>query len=582
LFYCMFIRRLKIKKSGKSHYYWALVESYRTDRGVRQRIVGYIGDVSGSKARRIKQSVERCDSFQQDFFSEEELPEHVEIEARKTRTERQREFGGVWLGNKLFEKLGLAAYFTERYPKGREEVEWPSVIKVLVLSRFYQPSSELHIAEHVYEDSALEDLLGIPAEKIYDNRLYRGLDKLLPCKDELQRHLKERLGSLFAIKYDLFLYDVTSTYFEGEHEGSDLCKRGYSRDNRPDCKQVCIALVVTKEGLPLGYEVFAGNRHDSATVNEIVTKMELLYGISDRIWVMDRGMVSDENLGLLRQNGRRYIIGTPKASLKRFEQHLLGTDWQVVRQGVAVKICPSPDTTDEVFIICKSNDRASKEQSMHDRFIRRIDEGLEKLGHTCEQTKDKNITGMIERRLGRLLAKNSRGATFYAVRVRYDADAKKTVLSVEKNDTAAHWARKTEGHYLLRTNIIDWEPQRLWEAYINLTDAEEAFRIHKSDLHLRPIWHQTDDRIKAHIFVCFLSFVLWKSFGLMCKQAGLGDEPRRVYNEIKKICIVDVVLTTSEGNELKIRTVPRPDRPLQVLLHRLGLSLPERLTKRIL
>ena len=578
----MYLRRINKRKSGKDHYYWALVESYRTERGVRQRIVGYIGDVKKSKARQIQQSVERCDSYQQDFLSEEELPEHIEITARKTRTERQREFGGVWLGNKPFDTLGLDAFFTERYPSGREDIGWPSIIKVLVLSRFYQPSSELHIAEHLYEHSALEDLLGIPAEKIYENRLYRCLDKLLPCKDELQRHLKERLGSLFAIKYDLFLYDVTSTYFEGEHEGSTLCKRGYSRDNRPDCKQVCIALVVTKEGLPLGYEVFAGNKHDSTTVDDIVTKMELLYGAADRIWVMDRGMVSDKNLGLLRENGRRYIIGTPKACLKQVEQHLLGTDWQVVREGVSVKICPSPDTTDEVFILCKSRDRASKEQSMHDRFIRRIDEGLKKLSLTCEQTNGKDITGIIERRVGRLLAKNSRGAAFYAITVRYDADTEKTILTVEKNDTVTHLARQTEGHYLLRTNIIDWEPQRLWEAYINLTDAEEAFRIHKSDLHLRPIWHQTDDRIKAHIFVCFLSFVLWKTLGLMCKQAGLGDEPRRVYNEIKKICMVDVVLTTSEGKELKIRTVPRPDKPLQVLLHRLRLALPERLTKRIL
>jgi len=578
----MYLRRINKKKSGKDHYYWALVESYRTERGVRQRIVGYIGDVKKSKARQIQESVERCDSYQQDFLSEEGLPDQAEIAVKKTRTERQREFGGVWLGNKLFDKLGLDTFFTERYPAGREDIGWPSIIKVLVLSRFYQPSSELHIAEHLYEHSALEDLLGIPAEKIYENRLYRCLDKLLLCKDDLQRHLKERLGSLFTIKYDLFLYDVTSTYFEGEHEGSELCKRGYSRDSRPDCKQVCIALVVTKEGLPLGYEVFAGNKHDSTTVDEIVSKMELLYGMADRIWVMDRGMVSDKNLGLLRQNGRRYIIGTPKSCLKQVEQHLLGTDWQVVREGISVKICPSPDTTGEVFILCKSRDRASKEQSMHDRFIRRIDEGLKKLQSTCEQTKGRDITGIIERRVGRLLTKNSRGAAFYAITVRYDASIKKTILTVEKNDTATHWARQTEGHYLLRTNIIDWEPQRLWEAYINLTDAEEAFRIHKSDLHLRPIWHQTDDRIKAHIFVCFLSFVLWKALGLMCKQAGLGDEPRRVYNEIKKICMVDVVLTTSDGNELKIRTVPRPDKPLQVLLHRLGLALPERLTKRIL
>jgi hypothetical protein len=415
----MFIRRIKIKKSGKNHYYWALVESYRTERGVRQRIVGYIGDVTGRKAKQYKQAVERCDSYQQDFFSPEELPEHSTIETRKTRTERQRQFGGVWLGNKLFEKLGLDAYFSSQIERGFEEVDWPSVIKVLVLSRFCRPSSELYIAEHFYEQAAFEDFLGIPASKIYDNRLYRGLDKLLPHKEGLERYLKERLGSLFGISYDLFLYDVTSTYFEGEMAGSALAKRGYSRDSRPDCKQVCIALVVTKEGLPLGYEVFAGNRHDSTTVEEIVEKMERLYGAADRIWVMDRGMVSDKNLGMLKQNGRRYIIGTTKASLKRFEQHLTETsDWQVVREGVEAKICPSPEGSDEIFILCRSKERALKESAMHERFIRRIEKGIEKLHHACERTNGKDITKTIERRIGRLLEQNSRGAAFFTLSTR--------------------------------------------------------------------------------------------------------------------------------------------------------------------
>ena len=579
----MFLRRINKRKNGKNHYYWALVESYRTEQGVRQRIVGYIGDVTGKKAKQYKQAIERCDSYQQDFLSPEELPEHCTIETRKTRTERQRQFGGVWLGNKLFETLGLDEYFSSRITPTWEEVDWPSVIKILILSRFCRPSSESYIAEHFYEQAAFEDFLGIPAAKIYDNRLYRGLDKLLPHKDGLQCHLKERLGTLFGITYDLFLYDVTSTYFEGEMSGSELAQRGYSRDSRPDCKQVCIALVVTKEGLPLGYEVFAGNRHDSTTVAEVVEKMERLYGKADRIWVMDRGMVSDANLDTLRQEGRRYIIGTPKATLKRFEQRLTeASDWQVVREGVEVKICPSPERTDEVFILCKSKERAHKEQAMHDRFIRRIEKGVEKLRAACERSNGKDITKTIERRIGRLFEQNSRGAAFFTVSTQYDTAAHRTVLAVQKKDSDTEWLRQAEGHYLLRTNITDWEPQRLWEAYINLTDAEEAFRIHKSDLHLRPIWHHDDDRIQAHIFVCFLAFALWKSFGLMCKKAGLGDEPRRVYEEIKKICMVDVVLTTTDGKELKIRTVPRPDRPLQQLLQHLGLRLPERLTKRVL
>jgi transposase len=318
-------------------------------------------------------------------------------------------------------------------------------------------------------------------------------------------------------------------------------------------------------------------------VEEIVGKMEALYGKADRIWVMDRGMVSEGNLERLRKDGRRYIIGTPKASLKQVEQHLLEkSDWQVVHAGVEVKLCALADADNEVFILCRSKDRALKEQAIHDRFVGRIEKGLEKLKRTCEQRQGKNITQLIERRVGRLLQSNSRSAGLFDIRVAYDATAGRTDILVEKNDDASQWLRLTEGHYLLRTNIADWKPEHLWQAYIHLTDAEEAFRIHKSDLHLRPLWHQKDERIKAHIFVCFLSFVLWKTIGLMCKQAGLGDEPRRVFEEIKKISMVDVVLTTTEGQELKIRTVARPDKPLQVLLHRLGLQLPERLTKRIL
>jgi transposase len=340
--------------------------------------------------------------------------------------------------------------------------------------------------------------------------------------------------------------------------------------------------VVTKEGLPLGYEIFAGNTHDSTTVKEIVETMEGHYGVAERIWVMDRGMVSEENIEKLGQDGRRYIIGTPKNALQKMEQHLLVGDWQKVHEGVEVKLCPNPDNEKEVFILCKSRDRALKEKSMHDRFVKRIEEGVKKLQAACEKHAGKDITKKIERRVGRLLQQNSRAAAFFEIRTTYDAQSRQTSLIVEKHDEASHWKRMTEGHYLLRSNITDWQPQQLWQAYIHLTDAEEAFKIHKSDLHLRPIWHQKDDRIKAHVLVCFMAFVLWKTFGLMCKNGGLGDEPRRVFNELKRICMVDVVLTTVEGNELKIRTVPRPEKPLQILLYHLKLNLPERLTKRVL
>lgn len=573
----MFLRRQNVRKNGKIHSYWVLVESYRTEKGVRQRTVGHIGNISKKRAKELELSVERCDSWQTNFLSPEELPEKLEIEPKKTRTERQREFGGVWLGNKLFEKLGLNDFFKEQGCS-----DWLTIFKILTISRFYHPSSELHIAEHLYEHSAMEDFFGIPAAKIYDNRLYRGLDRLLIHKQALQEHLKQTLGSIFEIKYDLFLYDVTSTYFEGEHAGSRLCQRGYSRDSRPDCKQICIALVVTREGLPLGYEIFSGNTHDSTTVEDIVHTMENSYGTAKRIWVMDRGMVSEKNLEMLNSGSRRYIIGAPKSTLQRFEQYLLDKDWQVVHDGVEVKLCHSPENTHEVFILCKSRDRAQKEKAMHDRFVKRIEAGIEKLQQSCEKASGKDISAKIERRIGRLMQQNSRGASFFTIRTRFDHKSAKTLIDVHKDDDLSHWKRMTEGHYLLRSNITDWSPKQLWEAYIHLTDAEEAFKINKSDLHIRPVWHQKDDRIKAHVLVCFIAFVLWKTFGLMCKRAGLGDEPRRVFNELKKISMVDVVLTTTDGRELKIRTVPRPEKPLQTLLHHLKLNLPERLTKRVL
>jgi transposase len=571
----MFIRRHRIRKNGKIHDYWALVESYRTEKGVRQRIVGYIGDITRKQAKSFELSAERCESYQTDFLSPEELPDRADVELKKTRTERQRDFGGVWLGNKLFEMLGLDEFF-----KHRGCSDWLQIFKILTISRFYHPSSELYIAEHLYQQSAMEDLFGIPVGQIYENRLYRGLDRLLTHKQALQEHLKSRLGELFAIKYDLFLYDVTSTYFEGEHAGSDLCQRGYSRDNRPDCKQICIALVVTREGLPLGYEIFAGNTHDSTTVQEIVESMEKSYGMADRIWVMDRGMVSEKNIELLNSSGRRYIIGTPKSSLHYFEKYLLDKDWQLVHDGVEIKLCRNPDHENEVFILCKSRDRAQKEKSMHDRFEKRIEAGIAKLKQYCEQHPGKDTTKMVERRVGRLLQQNSRSASFFSISTEYNRETMITEIHVKKDDDASHWKRRTEGHYLLRTNITDWDPKQLWEAYIHLTDAEEAFKINKSDLHIRPVWHQKDDRIKAHVFVCFIAFVLWKTFGQMCKKASLGDEPRRVFNELKRICMVDVVLTNSEGKELKIRTVVRPEKPVQTLLYHLKLKLPERLTKR--
>jgi len=440
----------------------------------------------------------------------------------------------------------------------------------LVLMRLCDPSSELRIAEHLYERSSLGDLLGIPQDKVNDDRLYRALDQLLPQKAEIEKHLKERLGTLFHLEYDLLLYDVTSTYFEGQCDSNDLAQRGYSRDHRPDCKQVCIALVVSREGMPLGYEVFAGDRTDVTTVEEIVEKIEGLYGAAGRIWVMDRGMTSEENLEYLRSGGRRYIVGTPKGQLKRFEQQLLLEDWQQVREGVEVKLCPSPDG-EEAFILCRSATRAVKEKQIHERFEKRIEQGLEKLVESCRKRRQK--VGRVERRVGRLLEANSRAAGLFQIDVVAEKDGRAAVIW-EKLEERRAWAELSEGCYLLRSNITGWEAEQLWQAYIQLTEAEAAFRIQKGDLRIRPIWHQKEERVRAHILVCFLAYVLSKTLGQTCKRAGLGSEPRKVIDEIAQIKAVDVALPTKQGTVIRRRCIAQPTNPQAVLLQMLGLHLP--------
>jgi transposase len=405
---------------------------------------------------------------------------------------------------------------------------------------------------------------------VNDDRLYRALDQLLPHKATLEKHLKTRLGELFQLEYDLLLYDVTSTYFEGQAEGNSEAKRGYSRDHRPDCKQVNIALVVSRQGLPLGYEIFEGNRHDSTTVEEIVAAMEKQYGKADRIWVMDRGMASEDNLEFLKQEGRRYILGTAKGMLKKFEQDLLAKEWRVVHEGLEVRLCPAPDGK-EVFIVCRSAERREKEKAMHQRFEERIEEGLKKIANSCEKKRQTPIK--IAERVGRLLGQNTRAAKLFEVSVTQD-EAGGAQLKWSKVEAWRNWARLSEGCYLLRSNVVNWTGEELWRAYVQLTEAESAFRIQKSDLALRPIWHQKKERVHAHILVCFLTYVVWKTLAQMCRQAGLGDEPRKVFEQLHQIQIVDVVLPTRSGVEIRKRCISHPTEHQAILLQRLGLQLP--------
>jgi transposase len=428
--------------------------------------------------------------------------------------------------------------------------------------------------------------LDVPSDKVHTDRLYAGMDQALRHKDAIETHLRGRVGELFAPNQELLIYDVTSTYFEGQCKSNPMAKRGHSRDHRPDCLQVCIGLVVTEDGLPLGYEVFDGNRHDSKTLQTIVDAMERKYGRNRRIWVLDRGIVSEENLQMLRARDGRYIVGTPKATLRRFEQYLLEQDWTEVQPGVEVKRVAG-DSEQEIFVLARSRDRRAKEQAMHAKFVRRVEEGLQSLQKAIAAGRLKKEAD-AQRRLGRLLQKNSRAAKAFQVKIEALAAAEGKAhprITWAKDPEWTRYADLSEGCYLLRTNVTDLEPAALWKQYIQLTEAEWAFRISKDELRLRPIWHQKKDRVLAHILVCFLAYVMWKTLAQWMRQSGLGDAPRSLLDEFAKIRSGDVVLPTrssigENGRVVRLRCVTEPDAAQKMLLQRLGLNLPRRLRQR--
>ena len=568
----MYLRKCRKTHAGVEYVYWQLVESQRSPRGPRQRVVAYLGDMDEALRLGIAEAAAGKDGVRQDrLLSDSVTPQWVEVDVARLRVERVLDFGAYWLGLQLLERLGLGQLLDTLLGTGREEIPRSLMAMVLVLMRLVDPSSELRIAQDLFERSALGDLLGIAPRKINDDRLYRALDQVLPHKQGLEKHLKERLGQLFDLKYDLLLYDLTSTYFEGECAANEQARFGYSRDKRSDCKQVLIGLVVSREGIPLGYEQFAGNRADASTVQEMVEKIEAQYGQAERVWVLDRGMVSEKIVQFLRSGGRRYLVGTPRGQLRQFQEELSSQEgWQVIGAGLAAKLIEG-EGGEESFILCRSEARGAKEQGMQERFAERIEEGLRKMAAGCRGKKLRPAA--VERRVGALLAANSRAKGLFRVEVGRREDGGATI-EWAKLDQPARWAELKAGCYLLRTNAGGGAVGELWHNYIQLTEAEAAFRIQKSDLGIRPIWHQKEERVAAHILVCFLAYVLWKTLGQLCQVAGLGQEPRKVLDELGAIKLVDVVLPTRGGVELRRRCVSRPTKAQAILLDRLRLRLP--------
>lgn len=590
----MYLRRNRSRVRGETYEYWTLVESVRTAHGPRQHTVATLGKLPGLDEscrtgwEQIEQLLEGTPRATQlplgagaaPAGSAVPLPEWRAVNVRAVRVERVREFGDVYLALALWRRLGLHRLLRELIADGREAVPWELVSCVLSIARFCAQRSELGVAERWYQRTALEDLLGVSWEQINDDRLYRGLDVLHAHKDKLCQHLLARYQSWFGVRFEFLIYDVTSTFFEGLAAGNANAARGYSRDHRPDCQQVCIGLVVSPEGLPLAYEVFAGNRTDVTTVEEIVTVMETKYGQAERIWVLDRGMVSEDNIEFLRARHAQYVVGTPKAQLRPFEAALLeNRDWHTVREDVEVKLLPHPDGQgQEQFILCRSLARREKEKAMLARQEQRlfaklveIDAGLRKRPHAA--------VAAVERRVGRWLGRYPAADKLFEVSVQQNEAGQACGLVLSCLLDRSQWARQAHGAYLLRTNCLESDPAKLWHWYLQLQQAEGAFRTAKSDLWLRPVFHHKTQRVEAHILVCFLALALWRTLEMWMKSKGLGTCARQLVGEMATIKSMDIVLPVRRGEqetELRLRTVAKPDRLVAELLQRLDLHLPLR------
>ena len=581
----MFLRRHERCKDGKDHTYWSLVETVRTPDGPRQRTLCYLGELNDSTQARWLKTIEvfntQGESHQLKLFlSDVEPPEGDAAVARvrldKVRLERSRRFGDCFLGLELWNRLELDRFWEPLLdgPESTADVPWSRIAALLAINRLCAPGSELAMEERWYPSTALDDLLGIAANKVNDTRLYRCLDRLLPHKTKLERHLTARYGELFRAEFDVLLYDLTSSYVEGAGEKDPMMQRGYSRDHRPDCKQVVIALIVNGEGFPLSYETFDGNRSDVTTVEAVLRMVERKYGKARRVWVFDRGVVSEENLEALRRRGGHYLVGTPRSKLKQFEKALLEGGWKQVRPEVEVKLVPTPGG-EETYLLCRSTARQAKEQAIHSCFSTRLEKALGALQKRVaeSQLKDRN---KIERRLGKIQARHPQVADLYQA----DVIEKEGALSLQWQALAGRqaWQRAREGAYLLRSNLPPEEPQNLWKDYIQLIEAEAAFRTLKSELAIRPIFHQLERRAKAHILVAFLGYALWVTLKYLLIGKSSTLSPAKALALLGTLVSADIVLPTTDGREIRLRRVTTPSAEQKQLLDLLGITVPNRLS----
>jgi transposase len=577
----MFLRQHQRVKDGKDHAYWSLVETVRTADGPRQRTVCYLGELNSSAQGRWLKTIavfneqgerRQLKLFPAEVGPPEDDPNVVRVMLDQVRLERAREFGNCFLGLELWQRLELDQLFAELLDGDRAEVPWSRVAAVLAISRLCAPGSELAVEQRWYPRTALDDLLGIDEGKINDTRLYRCLDRILPHKTRLERHLKQKYGELFAAEFDVLLYDLTSSYVEGQAERNPMLRRGYSRDHRPDCKQVVIALIVNSEGFPISYETFDGNRAEVTTLEVVLRMVERKYGQARRVWVFDRGLISEANLAALRKRNGHYLVATARSQLQKFEQELLAPNWEEVRGEVEVKQVAIPGG-EETYILCRSKARREKEKAIRSLFSTRMERALGKLEKRVAAGRLKS-RDKIERAVGRIQARYAAVKDLYRIAVDDEDDEARVQWEVIESRRA--WRQAREGAYLLRTNLTGESPEELWAKYMQLTEVEAAFRALKSEVSIRPLFHQLERRVKAHILVAFLGYALWVTLKHLLRRRGLEQSPGQAMALLSTLQSADIVLPTTDGRQIRLRRITTPVPQQRELLRKLGMPLPER------
>jgi hypothetical protein len=573
----MFLRSNSRKKNGKTHVYWNIVENKRLDDGrVVQRQVLYLGEINSSQMDAWRRAIEVVDESTGEARTLALFPEDrgvaatdadmVQVRLSEMRLCRPRQWGACWLAGQLWRALELDRFWTERLPRSRKGTRWDLVLQVLTSYRLIAPGSEWKLHRDWFGKSAMADLLGADFSLAESHKLYACHDRLLAYKEELFSHLVARWRDLFNASFDVLLYDLTSTYFEIDAAAmpeGDKRRHGYSRDKRPDCPQVVIALVVTPDGLPLAYEVMAGNTSDNKTLRSFLAKIERQYGKARRIWVMDRGIPTEEVLAEMRQSDPpvQYLVGTPKGRLTRLEKHLIDKPWQEAREGVQVKLLAEDD---ELYVFAKSDDRLAKERAMRKRQMKWLWKRLRQLA-AMEVSREEMLM-----KLG--VARSKAPTAWRLIDIAMDKDTAKFAYSL--NRKKLRMLRRREGRYLLRTNIAEKDPALLWQYYIQLVAIEEAFKTLKGDLAIRPIFHQEERRIEAHIFVSFLAYCLYITLQRRLSALAPGLTARSALEKFAAVQMIDVHLPTTDGRELRLTRYTQPEPELQLLLKQMKLALP--------